>query len=417
MSTGLFEYLKVFLVVLLCITILSCSSSVDPKPVVEEGLFINEIYAAGDDWLELYNDLEVSKDIGGYFIYDDPTIKYKLPLGTTIPAKGFLVLLCNDLATGLNTNFKLTSNGETVYLENKEGALINSVTFPSLNNGQSYGRYPDGSTTLAISGFTTQGFSNGKSQSPAIDTVFRSSLIPFLNQSVTVTAKLLSNADIVSVKLIYRFDGGAYTELNMSLTGDSYTANIPAKATTGLVEYYIEAKGQNGNGSYKPASAPAKVYSYLLNTDPLPVLLINEFLAFNLSCCPDTDSGVEEYDDWIEIYNKGSVAVNIGGMYLSDDLTNPFNHRIPTDNAAATTIQPGGYLVLWADNDQSQGPLHLKFALNSAGEEIGLFYLDGRTIDSYSFGPQSENISWGRVTDGANTWKAFNVPTRGLTNQ
>jgi len=418
MSIRLLMSIKVIVFALASITVIcfSCSSSEDPKPVIEEGLFINEIYASGEDWVELYNNLETSKDISGYFIYDDATIKYKLPSGTTIPSKGFLVLLCNDLATGLNTNFKLSSSGETLYLENGTGNLIDNVTFPALKNGQSYGRYPDGSSTFAISGFTTKGISNGVSQSPAIDTVFRNSLIPVLNQSVSVTAKLISNDGVASVKLLYRFDGGTYTGLNMTLVGDSYSASIPARSTTGLVEYYVEANGTNGKSSYKPVSAPAKVYSYLLNTDLLPELVINEFLAFNTSCCPDIDSGIEEFEDWIEIYNKGNVAVNIGGMYLSDNLANPFNHKIPSDNPSATTIQPGGYLLLWADNDQSQGPLHLEFALNNAGEEIGLYYIDGRTIDSYTFGVQSENSSWGRTTDGATTWKVFNVPTPGLSN-
>lgn len=395
----------------------SCSSpSDDPKPVVGEGLYMNEVYSAGEDWIELYNDLETTKDIGGYSIYDDAANKYKLPVGTTISAKGFLVLFCNDLATGLNTNFKLSSTGETVYLENTGGTLIDKVTFPALNNGQSYGRYPDGSSTLAISGNTTQGASNGDSQGPAILTVERLPLVPALDDIVTITATLLSNTDVASVKLFYRFNGGTYTEVNMTLSGSSWSASIPAQNATGLVEYYVEAKGTNGKATYKPATAPANVSDYLLNTDPLPQLVINEFLAFNSACCPDNEGGIDEFDDWIEIYNKGDVAVDIAGMYLSDDLTNPLNKKIPSDNSVLTTIQPGGFLVLWADNDPSQGPLHLGFALSNAGEAIGLYYIDGRPIDTYTFGAQSENLSWGRTTDGAVTWKIFNTPTPGLSN-
>jgi hypothetical protein len=266
------------------------------------------------------------------------------------------------LGTGLNTNFKLTSAGETVYLENASGTLINRVTFPALNEGQSYGRYPDGSSTLAISGSTTKGASNGDTQAPAIATVTRAPLVPSLNQAVTITVTLISNENIESVKLFHRFNGGIYSSLTMTLSGDSYAATIPGKATTGLVEYYIEAKGINALTTVEPADAPFDAFNYLLNTDPLPELVVNEFMAFNSTCCPDNDSGVDEFDDWIEIYNKGAVAVNIGGMYLSDNLANPFNHKIPTDNPSATTIQPGGYLILWADNSPSQGPLHLDFA-------------------------------------------------------
>lgn len=395
----------------------SCSSEDGPRSAVDEGLFINEVYASGEDWIELYNHLEATMDISGYFIYDNEANKYSLPAGTSITAKGFLVLNCNDLGTGLNTNFKLTSAGETVYLENTSGSLINEVTFPPIHAGQSYGRYPDGSSTLAVSGNTTQGASNGDHWAPAIATVSRLPLVPGLNQPVMVTTTFISTTGIASVKLFHRFNGGIYASLNMTLSGDSYSATLPAQSATGLVEYYVEAKDTQDKVTYKPASAPAKVYDYLLNTDELPQLVINEFMAFNSSCCPDDDGGVNEYDDWIEIYNAGSVAVNIGDMYLSDDLTNPFNDRIPNESPSTTTIQPGGYLLLWADNSPGQGLLHLDFALNNTGEAIGLYYVDGRAIDTYTFGVQGENLSWGRAPDGAPTWKVFNTPTPGHANQ
>lgn len=401
---------------MLVVQLTSCTSDNDPKPVTEEGLYINEIYASGEDWVELYNSLEISKNMSGYRIYDNPDAKYILPAGTTIPAKGYLILTCNDLGTGLNTNFKLTSAGETVYLENASGTLINRVTFPALNEGQSYGRYPDGSATLAISGSTSKGASNGDTQAPAIATVARTPLVPSLNQAVTITVTLISNDNIASVKLFHRFNGGVYSSITMTLSGASYTATIPGKATTGLVEYYIEARGINELTTVEPPDAPFDAFNYLLNTDPLPELVVNEFMAFNSTCCPDNDSGVDEFDDWIEIYNKGAVAVNIGGMYLSDNLANPFNHKIPTDNPSATTIQPGGYLILWADNSPSQGPLHLDFALSNTGEAVGLYYIDGRAINEYTFSAQSENISWGRTTDGAATWKSFNTPSPGASN-
>jgi len=400
------------------LNLMSCKTpEEEPTPVVAEGLFINEIYASGEDWIELYNSLETSQDISGYYIYDIVATRYKIPAATTIPAKGYLVLICNDLGTGLNTNFKLTSAGETVFLENASGTLIDRVEFPELNAGQSYGRYPDGSTTLAVSGTTTQGATNGNSQAPAIVTVTREPLVPGLNQAVTITTTMISNSGIASVKLFHRFNGGSYTSLDMTLSGTSFTAIIPAVSTTGLVEYYVEVKGTNGKTTYEPATAPAKAKDYLLNTDVLPLLVINEFMAFNSTCCPDDDGGVNEFDDWIEIYNKGNVAVNVAGMYLSDTKANPFNHKLPTDNPSATTIQPGGYLVLWADSQSGQGPLHLGFGLSNAGEDVGLYYLDGRTIDVYTFGAQSANTSWGRTPDGAATWKSFSAPTPGLSNQ
>ena len=406
-----------FLLLLVILGASSCKKE-EVEPVVAlQGLYINEVYSAGDDWIELYNDLQTSKEISGFAIYDDATRKYLLPSGTFIPSKGFLILNCNDLDVGLDTNFKLTSTGETVYLENSVGTLIDKVEFPAMDNGQSYARFPDGSPTLAITGTTTKGTTNGNSQTPAVAKVNRTPLVPTVDQVVTIEAELIANSNISSVKLYYRLNAASYTSVVMTLSGSIYKATIPAATTTGKMEYYVEVKGTNDKVSYSPSEAPAKTHSYLLNTDVLPQLVINEFMAFNTSCCPDNDSGMPEFDDWIEIYNKGATAINIAGMYLSDDKMNPFKHKIPSDNAVLTTIPAGGYLIVWADNTQGQGPLHLELALANAGEDVAIFYIDGRTIDAYTFGVQNENSSFGRTTDGASTWKVFTTPTPGKTNQ
>ena len=395
----------------------SCSDDGNEEPVVQnEDIFINELYAAGDDWIELYNAGEATKDISGYFIYDDATKKYQLPANTSIPAKGFLVLTCDDSGTGLHTNFRLTSNGESVSLETTDGKLIDKVDFPPLNDGQSYGRYPDGSANLVISGNTSQGSTNGQDQAPAITSTTRTPLVPGLADAVTITTELVSTAGISSVKLFYRLNSGTFNEITMVLNSGHYTGTIPAQNTTGKVEYYIEAKNNADKTALDPFDAPTKSHNYLLNTDALPMLFINEFMAANTSCCPDNDSGVDEFDDWIEIFNAGSQPVNIGGMYLSDDKTNPFNSKIPSDNPAATTIPAGGFIVLWADGSRSQGPLHLDFSLAAAGEDIGLYYIDGRRIDDFTFGAQVDNKSAGRSTNGGNSWVTFNTPTPGQSN-
>ncbi len=384
--------------------------------LMEEGIFINEIFASGEDWIELYNALETSVDIGGYIISDSEN-QYSLPSGTTIPAKGFIVLFCNDLGTELNTNFKLSSSGETVSLENESGTLIETIEFPNLDNGQSYARFPDGVDIWEITGVTTQGQANGDENTPAINSISRSPLIPTLGQDVLVTAELISITGVAAINLFYNLEGGPFTEVTMTLeSGTSYTGTIPGIATEGIVEYYVEAVGTNGMSSYKPASAPDNTNDYLLNIDPLPQLVINEFMASNTSCCPDTDSGEDEFDDWIEIHNTGNTPVNVAGMYLSDDIEDPFGDKISEDDADATTIPAGGYLVLWADGSTDQGALHLNFSLSADGEDVGLFYIDGRTIDAYTFDAQAEDVSLGRTTDGGTTWDTFTEPTPGQSN-
>ena len=71
-------------------------------------------------------------------------------------------------------------------------------------------------------------------------------------------------------------------------------------------------------------------------TKPLQGLFINEFMADNDSIVPDEYG---QYDDWLEIYNAGSTAVDLGGMYLTDDLTDPTKHMISVRITGSTLRQ------------------------------------------------------------------------------
>ncbi len=381
-------------------------------------LFINEVYAAsGDDWLEIFNASDEAIDVSGFYIYDDASAKYKLPEGTSIPAKGFLVLICDDTATGLHTNFKLSSAGETITFEDNVENRIDQVTFPTLGDFQSYARFPDGSATFSVTSSATQGTSNGTSEAPVINDVSHSPLVPTPSDAVEITSELLTTDGITSAQLFYRIDGGSFISVDMSLSGNVFTGIIPAFNSTGLVEYYVTVENSAAKTATSPNDAPTSTYSYLLNDDPLPQLFINEFMAFNSTCCPDSDSGIDEFDDWIEIYNAGSEAVDLAGLYLSDNASNPFKYQIPDSNPSATTVPAGGFLILWADGQTDQGETHLDFALANAGEDVGIYYIDGRTIHAYTFSAQVEDVSWGLTTNGGDTWQSFATPTPEASNE
>jgi hypothetical protein len=62
----------------------------------------------------------------------------------------------------------------------------------------------------------------------------------------------------------------------------------------------------------------------------------------------------------------------------------------------------------------ARGPRHAAFALSKGGEEIGLYRLEAGLpvlLDSISFGPQLEDVSTGRLSDGHPQWVSFNRPT------
>jgi hypothetical protein len=135
---------------------------------------------------------------------------------------------------------------------------------------------------------------------------------------------------------------------------------------------------------------------------------INEFLAYNASCGYDTTT--HNFSDWIELYNTGSSSFNIGGYYLTDNLTDTTKWKIPYN----TYIEPHGFLLIWADGLGTG--LHANFKLSSEGEEIGLFKPTKVLADSLVYIPQQTDVSFGRQPDGSNHWYYFDVPTPDAAN-
>lgn len=135
---------------------------------------------------------------------------------------------------------------------------------------------------------------------------------------------------------------------------------------------------------------------------------INEFMASNATTIQD-DSGA--YPDWIELYNAEPTAVSLSGYTITDDLDDPAKHML-----GDLTIEAGGFLLLWADNDESQGDLHLSFSLSADGEDIGLYDAAGRALARLSYEPQAADWSAARIPDGSDTWTTTAAPTPGATN-
>ncbi|MHC4581840.1 MAG: CotH kinase family protein, partial [Planctomycetota bacterium] len=143
-------------------------------------------------------------------------------------------------------------------------------------------------------------------------------------------------------------------------------------------------------------------------------LTINEFMASNSNSLQDPQG---DYDDWIEIHNFGADAIDVGGMYLSDDMSIPTKWRISADDPVSTTIPAGGYLLVWADNDIADPGLHANFKLDADGDQIALTSKRGSTlIDSIVFSEQSSNISFGRFPDSGESRRFFSTPTPGRQN-
>ena len=143
-------------------------------------------------------------------------------------------------------------------------------------------------------------------------------------------------------------------------------------------------------------------------------LFVNEVMADNDSAFADPQG---QFDDWIEIFNAGTQAVDLGGMYLTDNLGNLNKWRVPTTEPGTTTVAANDFLIIWADKDTDDGVLHADFNLDALGEEVGLVAEDGETIvDSMTFGAISSDLSFGRYTDGQTNLFVMITPTPASAN-
>jgi hypothetical protein len=140
-------------------------------------------------------------------------------------------------------------------------------------------------------------------------------------------------------------------------------------------------------------------------------VFINEWMSSNSRTIQDPDD--LDFDDWFELHNAGSLPADLSGYTLTDDLDNPRKFTIP----AGTVIPAGGFLLVWADEEQAaNGQLHVNFRLSAGGESLGLFAPDGSTVDSVTFPAQQADVSRGRSPDGGAAFANFTQPTPGGPN-
>jgi len=130
-------------------------------------------------------------------------------------------------------------------------------------------------------------------------------------------------------------------------------------------------------------------------------VVISEFMSDNTRSLFDEDGDSE---DWIEIRNVGSAAVNLLDWSLTDSPGNLRKWRFP-----ATNLNVGAYMVVFASNKDRRTPgrpLHTNFRLDPDGEFLALIEPDGTTVAS-AFSPrypfQVPNVSFGIGLVSSNT--------------
>ncbi|MHC4090724.1 MAG: CotH kinase family protein [Planctomycetota bacterium] len=165
----------------------------------------------------------------------------------------------------------------------------------------------------------------------------------------------------------------------------------------------------NWSASAGSGGTPGAPNSMMGSGTPVPDLWVNEVLPVNATINVDEQG---EADPWIEIYNASGDTIDLGGMYLSDNYGVPAGWQIP----GGTTLDGGDWLLIWADAETGEGPLHADFALSAAGGAVGLYTDGGTIIDYLNYGPLPVDVSYGKFPDGIVVVREFVVPTPEAAN-
>ena len=138
-------------------------------------------------------------------------------------------------------------------------------------------------------------------------------------------------------------------------------------------------------------------------------VVLNELMPDPASDWSPTD-GDEEYhslqDEWVEIFNAGSQAVDVTGWRLRDAVSDS-SWRFEFSGV----LGPGEFFVVYGNEayqwEDEAGFSKNGLSLNNSGDTVTLVAADLATVVdvvTYEGGDIGDDRAWGRVPDGSPDW-------------
>ncbi len=408
-------------------------------PIVNEVLArnVSAVTNAGSspDYVELFNPGAAPFSLDGMSLsVNSPRPgQWIFPSATSIPAGGYLVIWCDSsrpastTAGSWNTGESLEGDTGGVYLFNAAGQLVNSVDYgfqvadrPIGLSGGSWrllsaatpgapnaaaaslgsiaalrlnewmadpANGPDwfevyNSTNLPVD---LNGVTLSDDPSIAGFTQFRAAPLSFAGPNGFIQWIADGNPDAGRNHVSFSLDAGGDSLRLYSTNGTNFVL-VDAIAFGQQLLGVSEGRLLDGEATF--AAFPGSATPGAPNAVLEPSLVISEVLTH-------TDAPLE---DAVELFNRGSSPVNVGGWFLSNSRDNLKKFRLP-DN---TVVPAGGHVVFY--QYQFGGGSPTSFTLNSAhGDEVWLSAADavtGRLTGARTgarFGAAANGVSFGRV--------------------
>ncbi len=138
-------------------------------------------------------------------------------------------------------------------------------------------------------------------------------------------------------------------------------------------------------------------------------LIINEVMSANVD---QFVSPAFNFDGWVELYNPTDKAVELSGLYFSEDDTDLRQWYTPN---TIGTVPAHGYKTVWFDSSGINAN-QATFKLSMGGGSLYISNANGEILAEATYPEAMERISYARTTDGGDTWGLTATPTPGDSN-
>jgi hypothetical protein len=372
----------------------------DPPTVGGDANGDGSISSTADEFVELVNNGAAALDVSGFTLSDATQVRFTFPAGKMIPAGEAAVIFGGGTPTGSFGNaaanglvftasggLSLNNTGDTIKVSDNTAAVVAMLTFGSSEGSadQSITRSPD-----ITGGFVTHSTATGSggslfSPGTRVDGTTFTAPAPLIT-TISPDRAIVGSGDVPLMVTGNHFDSNAMVRVDGSTIATMFQsatlldATIPSSVTSVPGPHAITVEN------------PGPVVSNSVNFTVLPAVGINEYLADP----PDPPNGdangdgttSSTQDEFVEIVNRTSSAVNVGGYTVSDAdqvrFTFPMGTIIPANEVAV--IFGGGTPTGDFGNARANGLVFTStLSLNNTGDTITLKDDVGATIESLTY--------------------------------
>ena len=380
--------------------------------VINEIAWMGTEISSSDEWIEIYNNTDQTIDLSGWTLRSSDGSP-SIALSKSISAKGYFLLertddnsVPNITADQIYTG-ALTDTGEILELKDAGGNLIDSVNCssgwfvgdkdtkqtmerkdPSVSgndannwqNSQNPGGTPKAQNSSLISGeeesgpeITSAPASGGAPANQPPKAEAGPDIIALINQEITFDASNSSDPENTPLNYLWNFGDG--TTSTQTKTTHSY--KYPGK-------YIVSLTASDGQNS---------------STDTLSITIYAN--SISISEFMPNPEGKDEENEWIELFNNSSQAVDISGWKI-DAGEDKKGFSLPTNSLIA------GYQYLVLSRPTT------KISLNNTSGKARLIYPTGQVAQEikYDKAPQGQSVSL--ISGNQYSWSA--TPTTGTAN-